>query len=51
MQGPSERRLLLETKRGNSPPRRLGKSIAEVPQLRWGVLTPARDMYTLGRIA
>ena len=53
--GPSARRLLLKMRRGNSPPRRLGgsnqRSTVEVPQQGWGVLTPARGVCALGRIA
>ena len=49
--GPSTRRLLPEIRRGNGPPKRLEGSTAEVPQLRWGVLTPVRGVCMLGRIA
>ena len=38
-------------RRSNSPPRRLKGSTAEVPQLRWGVLTPVRGMCVPGRTA
>ena len=41
---PNTRRLLLETRRSNSPPRRLEKSTAEVLQSRWGVLTSVRGV-------
>ena len=49
--GPSVRRSLLETRRGNGPLRRLGGSTAEVLQSRWGALTPVRSVCALGRIA
>ena len=51
MRGPSEKRLPPEMKRDNGPSKRLGGSTAEMPQLRWEVLTPARDVCVLGRIA
>ena len=38
-------------RKGNSPSRRLEESTAEVPQSRWGVLTPVRGVCALGRIA
>jgi len=48
LRDPNIRRLLLEMRRGNGLPRRLKRSNKEsttgVPQLRWRVLTPVRDV-------
>ena len=50
MQGLNVRRSPPEMRRGNGPPRRLGGSITEIPQSRWGVLTPARGVCITNKI-
>jgi len=51
LQSPSKKRSPPEMRRGNGPPRRLGRSTTEVPQSRWGVLTSVKGVCALGRIA